>query len=135
VILDRLLYNAASETITTLISYLDLVRQANTIFRRLRPNYYLTSMKSNTQELPAPLILLLSLPPVALLTISNSGDTIDLSTTSNKIVWTSNQGGKKRPKIPKKKLLAVYIVIRITFAFSTRVPTIRSVTILPNQTN
>jgi hypothetical protein len=48
VILDRLLYNAASETIIILISYLDLVRQADIIFRRLRLNYYLTGMKSNT---------------------------------------------------------------------------------------
>jgi hypothetical protein len=47
VILDRLLYNTASETITTLTSYLDLVRQTNTTLRRLRPNYYLTGMKSN----------------------------------------------------------------------------------------
>ena len=47
-ILDRLLYNAASETIIILTSYLDLVRQADAIFRRLRPNYYLTGVKSNT---------------------------------------------------------------------------------------
>jgi hypothetical protein len=86
VILDRLLYNTASETITTLISYLDLVRQTNATFRRFRPNYHLTGMKSNTQELLAPLILLLLLPPVVSLTISNGGDAIDLSATSNKIV-------------------------------------------------
>jgi hypothetical protein len=85
-ILDRLSYNAASETITTLTSYLDLVRQADTIFRRFRPNYYLTGIKSNTQEPPAFLILFLSLPPVASLTISNSRDTMDLSATSNKVV-------------------------------------------------
>jgi hypothetical protein len=85
-ILDRLLYNAASETITTFTSYLDLVRQANTIFCRLRLNYYLTGMKSNTQEPLAPLILFLSLPFVASLIISNSRDIIDLSATSNKIV-------------------------------------------------
>jgi hypothetical protein len=103
VILDRLLYNTASETITTLTSYLDLVYQADTIFRRLRPNYYLTGMKSNTQEPLVLLILLLSLPPVTSLIISNGGDAIDLSATSNKIVWTSNQEGKKRPKIPAKK--------------------------------
>jgi hypothetical protein len=48
VILDRLLYNTASETIITFISYLDLVYQANIIFRKLRPNYYLTGVKSNT---------------------------------------------------------------------------------------
>jgi hypothetical protein len=48
VILDRLLYNTTSETIITLISYLDLVRQTNVTFRRLRPNYHLTGMKSNT---------------------------------------------------------------------------------------
>jgi hypothetical protein len=47
-ILDRLLYNVVSETITTFTSYLDLVYQANTTFRRLRPNYYLTGMESNT---------------------------------------------------------------------------------------
>jgi hypothetical protein len=135
VILDRLLYNTASETITTLTSYLDLVYQADTIFRRLRPNYYLTGMKSNTQEPLVLLILLLSLPPVTSLIISNGGDAIDLSATSNKIVWTSNQGGKKRPKIPAKKLLVIYIIIKTTFAFSTRIPTIRSVTILLNQTN
>jgi hypothetical protein len=76
VILDRLLYNAASETITTLTSYLDLVRQADATFRRLRPNYSLTGIKSNTQEPLAPLILLLSLPPVVSLIISNSGDAI-----------------------------------------------------------
>jgi hypothetical protein len=86
VILDRLLYNTASETITTLTSYLDLVRQADTTLRRLRLNYHLTGMKSNTQEPPVLLILFLSLPPVVLLIISNSGDTIDLSATSNKIV-------------------------------------------------
>jgi hypothetical protein len=78
-ILDRLLYNAASETIIILISYLDLVRQANIIFRKLCPNYYLTGIKSNTQKLLALLILFLSLPPITLLTISNSRDTIDLS--------------------------------------------------------
>jgi hypothetical protein len=86
VILDRLSYNAASETITTFTSYLDLVYQADITFRRLRPNYYLTGVKSNTQELLAPLILFLSLPPVTSLTISNSRDTMDLSATSNKIV-------------------------------------------------
>jgi hypothetical protein len=86
VILDRLLYNAASETITTLTSYLDLVRQADIILRRLRPNYYLTSIKSNTQEPLVFFILFLSLPPVISLIISNSRDTIDLSATSNKIV-------------------------------------------------
>jgi hypothetical protein len=86
VILDRLLYNAASETITTFTSYLDLVRQANTIFFRLRLNYHLTGVKSNTQKPLAPLILFLSLPPVALLIISNGGDIIDLSATSGKIV-------------------------------------------------
>ena len=48
VILDRLLYNAASETIITFTSYLDLVRQADTTLYRLRPNYYLTGVKSNT---------------------------------------------------------------------------------------
>jgi hypothetical protein len=86
VILDRLLYNAASETITTFTSYLDLVYQANTTLRRLRSNYYLTGVKSNTQKPLAPLILLLSLPPVVLLIISNGRDSIDLSATSNKIV-------------------------------------------------
>jgi hypothetical protein len=86
VILDHLLYNAASETITTLISYLDLVRQADIIFRRFCPNYYLIGMKSNTQKPLVPLILLLSLYPIALLTISNSRDTIDLSVTSGKVV-------------------------------------------------
>jgi hypothetical protein len=91
------------DTNTTLTSYLDLVRQANATLRRLRPNYYLTGMKSNTQEPPAPLILFLSLPPVALLIISNGGDAMDLSATSNKVVWTSNQEGKKRPKIPAEK--------------------------------
>jgi hypothetical protein len=60
-------------------------------------------MKSNTQELLALLIPLLSLPPVTSLIISNSGDAIDLSATSNKVVWTSNQGGKKRPKTPAEK--------------------------------
>jgi hypothetical protein len=85
-ILDRLLYNVVSETITTFTSYLDLVYQANTTFRRLRPNYYLTGMKSNTQEPLALLILFLSLPPVALLIISNSRDTMDLSATSNKVI-------------------------------------------------
>jgi hypothetical protein len=90
VILDRLLYNAASETITILTSYLDLVYQADTTFRRLRLNYYLTGMKSNTQEPLVPLILFLSLPPIASLIISNSGDTMDLSATSNKIIWTGN---------------------------------------------
>jgi hypothetical protein len=60
-------------------------------------------MKSNTQEPLALLILLLSLLPVASLIISNSGDAINLSATSNKIVWTSNQGGKKRPKILVEK--------------------------------
>jgi hypothetical protein len=103
VILDRLLYNAASETITTLTSYLDLVCQADATFRRLRPNYYLTGMKSNTQKPLAPFILFLLLPPIASLTISNSRDAIDLSATSNKVVWTSNQGGKKHPKIFIKK--------------------------------
>jgi hypothetical protein len=81
----------------------NLVRQADATLRRLRPNYHLTGVKSNTQEPPAPLTLLLSLPPVALLIISNGGDTIDLSATSNKVVWTSNQRGKKRPKIPIEK--------------------------------
>jgi hypothetical protein len=90
VILDRLLYNIVSETIITFTSYLDLVCQTNIIFCRLRLNYYLTSMKSNTQEPLAPLILLLLLPPVTSLIISNSRDAIDLNTTSNKIVWTSN---------------------------------------------
>jgi hypothetical protein len=90
VILDRLLYNAASETITTLTSYLDFVRQANIILCRFRPNYHLTGMKSNTQEPLAPLIPLLSLPPVTSLIISNSRDAIDFSAISNKIVWTSN---------------------------------------------
>jgi hypothetical protein len=47
-ILDRLLYNAASKTIIILTSYLDLIRQTNITFRRLRLNYYLTGMKSNT---------------------------------------------------------------------------------------
>jgi hypothetical protein len=47
-ILDRLLYNTISETITILISYLDLVCQTNITFRRFRPNYYLTNIKSNT---------------------------------------------------------------------------------------
>jgi hypothetical protein len=47
VILDRLLYNIASETITTFTSYLDLVCQADTIFCKFCPNYYLTGMKSN----------------------------------------------------------------------------------------
>jgi hypothetical protein len=47
-ILDRLLYNAASETIIILTSYLDLIYQADIIFRKLRPNYYLTGIKSNT---------------------------------------------------------------------------------------
>jgi hypothetical protein len=47
-ILDRLLYNIASETIIILTSYLDLVYQANIILCRFRPNYYLTSTKSNT---------------------------------------------------------------------------------------
>jgi hypothetical protein len=47
-------------------------------------------MKSNTQEPLAPPILLLLLPPVTSLIISNSRDAIDLNTTSNKIVWTSN---------------------------------------------
>jgi hypothetical protein len=86
VILDRLLYNAASETIITFTSYLDLVRQANAILRRLRLNYHLTNIKSNTQEPLVLLILFLLLPPVASLIISNSRDTIDLSATSNKIV-------------------------------------------------
>jgi hypothetical protein len=86
VILDRLLYNATSETITILISYLDLVRQADTTFRKLRLNYYLTSIKSNTQKPLVFLILFLSLPPVVSLTISNSRDTIDLSATSGKVV-------------------------------------------------
>jgi hypothetical protein len=49
------------------------------------------------------LILFLSLPPIALLIIYNSGDAIDLSATSNKIIWTSNQKGKKYPKILAKK--------------------------------
>jgi hypothetical protein len=86
VILDRLSYNAASETIIIFTSYLDLVRQADTTFRKLRPNYHLTGMKSNTQEPLAPLTLFSSLPPVASLIISNSKDAIDLSATSNKIV-------------------------------------------------
>jgi hypothetical protein len=60
-------------------------------------------MKSNTQKPLVPLILFLSLPPVASLIISNSGDTIDLSATSSKVVWTSNQKGKKHPKIPIEK--------------------------------
>jgi hypothetical protein len=85
-ILDRLSYNAASETITTLTSYLDLVCQANATFRRLRPNYHLTGMKSNTQELLALLIPLSSLPPITSLTTSNSRDTINLSATSNKVI-------------------------------------------------
>jgi hypothetical protein len=102
-ILDRLSYNAASETITTLTSYLDLVRQADATLRRLRPNYHLTGVKSNTQEPPAPLTPLSSLPPVASLTTSNGGDAMDLSATSNKVVWTGNQGGKKRPKTPAEK--------------------------------
>jgi hypothetical protein len=89
-ILDRLLYNAASETIITFTSYLDLVCQTNTTLRRLCLNYYLTGMKSNTQKPLAFLILFLSLPPVSLLIISNGRDAIDLSATSNKIVWTSN---------------------------------------------
>jgi hypothetical protein len=55
-------------------------------------------MKSNIQEPLVPLILLSLLPPVALLTTSNNRDTIDLSATSNKVIWTSNQGGKKHPK-------------------------------------
>jgi hypothetical protein len=86
VILDRLLYNAASETIITLTSYLDLVRQTNATLRRLRPNYHLTGVKSNTQEPLVLLILLLSLPPVISLIISNGGDTIDLSAISNKVI-------------------------------------------------
>jgi hypothetical protein len=47
-ILDRLLYNTASETIITLTSYLDLVYQVNITFRRFYSNYYLTGVKSNT---------------------------------------------------------------------------------------
>jgi hypothetical protein len=104
-ILDRLLYNTASEIIITLTSYLDLVCQANIIFRKLRLNYHLTSVKSNTQKPLVPLILFLSLLPVVSLIISNSRDTINLSATSNKIVWTSNQGGKKHPKIPIEKTI------------------------------
>jgi hypothetical protein len=61
-------------------------------------------MKSNTQKPLAPLTLLLLLPPIALLIISNSGDAIDLSATSNKIIWTSNQRGKKRPKTFVEKI-------------------------------
>jgi hypothetical protein len=85
-ILDRLSYNAVSETITIFTSYLDLVCQANTTLRRLCLNYHLTGMKSNTQELLAPFTPFLSLPLVTLLIISNSGDTMDLSATSNKII-------------------------------------------------
>jgi hypothetical protein len=86
VILDRLLYNTISETITIFTSYLDLVYQVDTIFRRLRSNYHLTGVKSNIQKPLAFLTLLLLLPPVALLIISNSKDAMDLSATSNKIV-------------------------------------------------
>jgi hypothetical protein len=85
-ILDRLLYNTASETIIILTSYLDLVRQADVIFHRFYSNYYLTGIKSNTQKLLVPFILFLSLPPITLLTISNSRDTIDLSATSGKVI-------------------------------------------------
>jgi hypothetical protein len=86
VILDRLLYNAASETITILTSYLDLVRQTDTIFCRFCSNYYLTGMKSNTQKPLVFLTLFLLLPPVISFIISNSGDVMDLSATSNKII-------------------------------------------------
>ena len=74
-------------------------------------------MKSNTQEPLAPLILLLSLPPVTSLIISNSRDTIDLSATSNKIVWTSNQGGKKHPKTPAEKTTRCIYYYKNNFCF------------------
>jgi hypothetical protein len=74
-------------------------------------------MKSNTQKLLVSFILLLLLPPVTLLTISNSGDTIDLSATSNKIVWTNNQGGKKRPKIPVEKITCCIYCYKNNFCF------------------
>jgi hypothetical protein len=62
-------------------------------------------MKSNTQKPLAPFILFLLLPPVASLIISNGRDTINLNATSSKVVWTSNQRGKKRPKIPIEKTI------------------------------
>jgi hypothetical protein len=68
------------------------------------------------------LILLLSLPPVASLIISNSRNTIDLSATSNKIVWTSNQGGKKRPKIPAEKTTRCIYYYKNDFCFWCKSP-------------
>jgi hypothetical protein len=79
-------------------------------------------MKSNTQEPPVPLILFLLLPPVISLIISNSGDAIDLSATSNKIVWTSNQGGKKRPKIPAEKTTRYIYYYKNNFCFWYKSP-------------
>jgi hypothetical protein len=63
------------------------------------------------------LILLLSLPLVVSLIISNSRDAIDLSATSNKIIWTSNQRGKKRPKTFIEKTTRCIYYYKNNFCF------------------
>jgi hypothetical protein len=81
------------------------------------------------------LILFLLLLPVILLIISNSRNTIDLSATSNKVVWTNNQKGKKHPKIPAEKTTCYIYCYKNDFCFWYKNPNykIRNCPTKPNQ--
>lgn len=97
-IIERLSYNPASSSTTSLPEFLAMVRDADYILRRLYPNYHkstpTTYRHGATSAKPAPALPLQnSLPPTSTFTTTQGGDTMDLS-----IVWTGSMGGKRRPK-------------------------------------
>jgi hypothetical protein len=97
-IIERLLYISALFSITSLLEFLIIVRDANIILRILYPYYYKTATISYGHDIsavkPTFVLLLPTLLPLAALSItSNRGDAIDLS-----IVWTRSIDRKRRPK-------------------------------------
>ena len=93
VLLDRLSFNSASFSTTSLPAYLTLVRETDSVLRMLQPNYHKTK-HGTTNGKPTPEVVpVSSLPSGPALTTSNGGDAMDLS-----LVWTGSMGGKRRPK-------------------------------------
>lgn len=97
-IIERLSYNPASFSTTSLIEFLSMVRDADTTLRMLYPNYHKTSsaphgLGTSTMKqvsvLPVPTLL----PPATDIATLGEGDAMDLS-----VIWTGSMGGKRRPK-------------------------------------